>query len=193
MKTKLIIFLVLFVPSICSAEDVATYTGATYTGCRSIGNTNVFLDNPNDYATIKSGFVYLPNGCGSLPQVAAKHLKQVGGAIVEMTQAEKDAVDSAEIAAAAAALLSSSRSGAKDSVDQLSAEGVRLRAALLIILDEMNILRTRDRDRSADVAAATNLADLKTRWAARAALDDRTAAQIKTSLKARIDAGDADS
>ena len=89
-------------------------------------------------------------------------------------------------------LLTSSRAGAKDSVDQLSAEGVRLRAALLIILDEMNILRTRDRDRSADVAAATNLADLKTRWAARVALDDRTAAQMKTSIKSRIDAGDAD-
>ena len=121
-----------------------------------------------------------------------RYIKILNNSPVEMSPQEKVTVDDEWAAEIQTNLLTSSRAGAKDSVDQLSAEGVRLRAALLIILDEMNILRTRDRDRSADVAAATNLADLKTRWAARVALDDRTAAQMKTSIKSRIDAGDAD-
>lgn len=67
-----------------------------------------------------------------------------------------------------------------------------IRAVLLVILDELNILRTRDRDRSVDVAAATTLADLKTRWAARSSLDDRTAAQGKTAVQNKLDGGSSD-
>jgi hypothetical protein len=51
----------------------------------------------------------------------------------------------------------------------------------------LNILRTRDRDRSVDVAAATSLADLKTRWAAQSALNDRTLAQAKAAYDALCD------
>lgn len=67
-----------------------------------------------------------------------------------------------------------------------------LRGILLAAIDEINLLRQRDRDRAADVAAATSLADLKTRWAARAALTDRTAAQAKTAVVNKINSGDAD-
>lgn len=67
-----------------------------------------------------------------------------------------------------------------------------LRAVILTALDEINTLRQRDRDRSADVAAATSLADLKTRWAARAALADRTAAQAKQAVADKITGGGAD-
>src|SRR5262249_52162610 len=36
-----------------------------------------------------------------------------------------------------------------------------IRAAAAVLVDEINLLRQRDRDRSTDVAAATSLADLK--------------------------------
>lgn len=66
------------------------------------------------------------------------------------------------------------------------------RAVLLTVLDELNILRGRDRDRSADVAAATSLADLKTRWAARLDLLDRTPAQAKNAVQSKINSGASD-
>lgn len=67
-----------------------------------------------------------------------------------------------------------------------------LRAVLLLTLDEINLLRQRDADRAADVAAATSLANLQTRWAARAALAQRTAAQLRTAITNKLNAGDAD-
>jgi len=82
------------------AEEVVTHSGSTYHGCSSIGNTSVFLTNPNDYSTIKPGYIYLPNGCKSLPAVPAKYLKVENGSVAEMTQSEKDAVDAPDLAAA---------------------------------------------------------------------------------------------
>lgn len=93
---KYLLILLLLICSTAYAEDVVQYSGSTYLGCSSIGNTNVFLTNPNDYATIKEGYIYLPNGCSSLPQVAKKYLKISNGAVVEMSLAEKQAVDAAE-------------------------------------------------------------------------------------------------
>lgn len=66
------------------------------------------------------------------------------------------------------------------------------RASLLVALDEINILRGRFTDIAADVAAATTLADLKTRWAARSALPDRTPTQLKTAVAAKLNSGSAD-
>jgi hypothetical protein len=67
-----------------------------------------------------------------------------------------------------------------------------VRAILLTALDEINVLRQRDVDNHADVANATTLADLKTRWAARAALGDRTATQLKTAVQNKITGGTVD-
>lgn len=67
-----------------------------------------------------------------------------------------------------------------------------LRGVALAAMDEVNVLRQRDRDRAADVAAATSLADLKTRWAARAALADRTPAQVRAAVADRAGTTDAD-
>lgn len=67
-----------------------------------------------------------------------------------------------------------------------------IRAVFLVALDEVNLLRQRDVDRAVDVAASTSLADLKTRWAARNALADRTAAQFRNAVQAKINAGSAD-
>lgn len=73
-----------------------------------------------------------------------------------------------------------------------SANPKTMRAILLVIRDEINLLRQRDRDRSVDVAAATTLADLKARWALRPSLDDRTSAQGKAAVQARLSSGEAD-
>lgn len=91
---KFLILLLLISP-LAFAEDVATYSGATVTGCQNIGNTNIFLTNPNDYSTVRAGYIYMASGCRSLT-VPFKYLKQSNGEIVEMTALEKSAVDSAE-------------------------------------------------------------------------------------------------
>lgn len=67
-----------------------------------------------------------------------------------------------------------------------------IRAAVLLMMDELNVLRQRDRDRATDVAAATSLADLKTRWALRPGLADRNAGQMRPNLVARVSTPDAD-
>lgn len=70
--------------------------------------------------------------------------------------------------------------------------GKALRAAMLGLLDEINLLRERDRDRAVDVAAATSLADLKTRWAARSSMANRTNAQAMTFIQNKVESGAAD-
>lgn len=110
-----------------------------------------------------------------------RYWKHVAGAVQLMTQGERDAVDAAITAAALAA----AKLAAKRIIDGLP--GYQLRGLAKIMIDEINTLRQRDRDRSDDVAAATSLADLKTRWAARSTLNDRTLAQAKTAYKALMD------
>lgn len=91
-------------------------------------------------------------------------------------------------------ILEALRSRAAAVVDRLLDEQAAVnRAILLVMMDEINLLRQRDVDRSIDVAAAANLADLKTRWAARAALPQRTANQIRPAVQAKITNGSADS
>jgi hypothetical protein len=67
-----------------------------------------------------------------------------------------------------------------------------IRAVFLVALDEINVLRQRDRDRADDVAAATTFANLKTRWAARASMDDRTIQQFKNAVENKISTGASD-
>jgi hypothetical protein len=70
-----------------------------------------------------------------------------------------------------------------------------LRAVMGLVVDEVNILRARLRDQDAAVAAATTLADLKSRWAATAAaspMPARTDAQAKTAAISRIVSGSVD-
>ena len=102
--------------------------------------------------------------------VPSKYLKVVSGLLVEKTSQEKSDQDAAEAASALEAQRTNSRASAKSSVDELSAEGVRLRASLLVILDEINALR------AASVPA----------------LPARTASQMKTAIKNKIDNGLAD-
>ena len=188
MKKLLIALVILLIPSIAHAEDVVLYNGSVYIGCRSIGDTNIFLYDPNDYSTIKPGFIYMPNGCGSLPSVDPRFLKIVDGQVVEMSQAEKDAILLAEEAANTVAI----RNSAKAVLTGFSEAPLYQRAFADIVKDEINALRTRDRDRASDIALATNLANLQTRAAQRPALEDRTLNQLKTAIQNRIDSGSVD-
>lgn len=87
------------------------------------------------------------------------------------------------------------RTAAAALTTDLSSSGVQLRAAVSIMVDEINALRARQRAQDAAVAAATSLNDLKSRWATVASaqpLPDRTLAQAKTAYQNAIAAGTAD-
>jgi len=95
--------LVIFISvSSCYGEPVAQYDPVTgeYRGCSEIGDSRVWLSDPNDMSTWKAGFIYVPDGCGSiLPGISVRHIKVKNGNIIEMTQSEKDAVDAPILAA----------------------------------------------------------------------------------------------
>ena len=119
----------------------------------------------------------------TLLQIPIKYLKWVSNDVSEMTGPEKTAVDVAE----AAAIIAGAKAAAKAFQDALDAQGRLMRTIVKLVVDEINTLRKRDRDRSVDVAAATSLADLKTRWAAESSLADRTYAQAKTAIEVLVD------
>ena len=55
-----------------------------------------------------------------------------------------------------------------------------------VLVDEINALRQQLAAQAAAVAAATTLADLKTRWAGLPATPDRTPAQARTAVVAKV-------
>lgn len=118
--------------------------------------------------------------------VAQKYWKLAAGAIVSKTAQEISDQDAAEAAAIIAAIKMAAKAHMTNTAD------VDWRAIAAIVIDEINVLRQRDRDRSDDVAAAISLADLKARWALRSSLADRTLAQAKTAYNNKVDSGDAD-
>lgn len=94
-KSILTILSVLLMSGVAYAEPVVTHSGETYLGCRVIGDPSVFLNDVNDLSSTKDGYIVV-SSCSSIPRVADKYLKVVSGAVVEMSQAEKDSVDLAE-------------------------------------------------------------------------------------------------
>jgi len=99
----------------------------------------------------------------ALESVERKYWKVVDDEVLEMSQAEKDAVDAAIYAAQLAAAVSE----AKDLVDAAQKwKGVferAYRALVMVTLSEINILRVE------------------------AGLSERTVAQVKAAIKAQID------
>ncbi len=67
-----------------------------------------------------------------------------------------------------------------------------LRSAASLLVDEENLIRQWLMSFKVEVAAATSLADLKTRVATLPAMPDRTMAQAKTAMKAKVNSGDVD-
>ena len=98
-----------FLTSVVWAEDVVHCTLTTYDFCRSIGDTTVFLNDPNNLTTTKPGYFYQSSGCGALlPNVSDRYrtcvdtsvpVDGVPDVIQEMTQAQKDVLDAPDVAA----------------------------------------------------------------------------------------------
>ena len=84
------------------------------------------------------------------------------------------------------------RNGAKAIYDAPVPLGMDYRGTLLVAVDEINLLRQWLVAFKAEVAAATSLADLKTRVATLPNMPDRTVAQARNAIHAKIDAGEVD-
>ena len=98
------------------------------------------------------------------------------------TQAEQDALDAAAAAQQAAQLV------AYKDRESTPTNWIRIeRAAIELLVDENNALRQWLVDFKVQVAAASTLADLKTRVATLPNMPVRTAAQIKTALRNKLD------
>lgn len=104
--------------------------------------------------------------------------------VTEMSSAEKSAVDAAE----AQAIIDEAKAAAKQLHSELDYQGRAIRAIVLLVVDELNVLRTQWRDFQAEVAATTNLNDFQSRIAGLPSLGDRTYSQAKTAIDNEIDA-----
>ena len=80
------------------------------------------------------------------------------------------------------------RADADGDFDAAADLGRLLRAVAAVLVDEINALREWDASLAAAVAAATSLADLKTRVAALPALPDHTLAQARAAILNKISA-----
>lgn len=127
-----------------------------------------------------------------LRTVERRYLKMINSFPAEMSPQEKVDVDDAWAAQIQAETLANSRAGAKDSVDQLSPEGVRLRAFLLVVLDRFNTVTGRVNAIESCIENAGTLAAAKTCLSGLNKIQDATALQMKNAIKAQIDAGSAD-
>ena len=91
------------------------------------------------------------------------------------------------------AQLPKERAAAKAMLQGAHDPNVKLvRAVVLTLLDEVNLLRSWLVDFKAQTAAATNLADFKARVATLPATPDRTAAQAKNAVANKLDGGGGD-
>jgi hypothetical protein len=144
-------------------------------GEASADATTLIFHDQNTSSAVLTALYLLADTVPSLYMIVA------GGIPREMTQAEKDIVN----AAIAAADLLASKTGAKISIDGIG--GYDKRALAKIMIDEINVLSQWLASFKVEVAAATNLADLKTRVAGLPATPDRTLAQAKTAYKNLID------
>jgi hypothetical protein len=92
----------------------------------------------------------------------------------------------------AAWLLALSKTEAQELVERVDLHGRALRAVVLTALDEVNILRDWVTQFKAATAGAATLAAFKTAVAGLPSLNQRTPAQAKNALSARINTADAD-
>lgn len=104
--------------------------------------------------------------------------------VTEMSQAEKDAVDSS----IASAIVSEQRQDAKDHQDGTDGDMRSARAIVKLTVDELNILRSWLVDFKAAVASSNNLSQLQTEVAALPNTLDRTYAQARSAIDIIIDA-----
>ena len=105
-----------------------------------------------------------------------------GDIVTLMTQGERDAVDAAILADQ----ITDEKTQAEAIHDLTSADSRALRSIVLLLVDELNSLRTQWRDFQTAVASSSNLAALKTEVAAMPTLNDRTYQQARTAIGNKI-------
>ncbi len=142
--------------------------------------------NTPDYSS-KPNVLINPD-VSALQGVDIRYWKHVAGAIVQMTTAEKNAVDAAFTSGVTNVL----RIDGKAIIDMQSPQGIILRALADILVDEINVVRGWLQTFKAQTAAATSLANLQTRVASLPDTPDRTLLQFKNAIKTAIDAGTVD-
>jgi len=142
--------------------------------------------NTPDYSS-RDDVVINPN-VNNIINVPVRYWKHVTGSIFEMTAGEKTAIDAA-IEATFDAFVRSSAKGTYDGFNDIP---LALRSFAAIATDEFNIVRHWTVSFKAEVAAATTLADLKTRVSGLPTLDNRTLSQLKTAIKNKIDSSTID-
>ena len=132
---------------------------------------------------LADGGVQRVMGVGAIPLAgdAQAYLDARADALFARAATEGTAYD----AAAATADLDD----AKRLYDRLDLHARALRSVVLVSLDEINTLRSWITSFKVEVAAASSLADLKTRVAGLPNTPARTAAQARTALRNHLDAG----
>lgn len=106
--------------------------------------------------------------------------------VEEMSQAEKDAVDAADVSSAT----SSAKASADAAID--GNDGYDLRALAKLMIDELNVLRQWNAALKAAANASTNFATLKSGLLALPNTPDRTLSQAKAAYKNLIAGTDLD-
>lgn len=128
--------------------------------------------------------------------MSATH-RVVNGVHVELSQAEAAAIQAdwdANPPPTAEQLRDLFRAQAKAALDrQEDHQTALLRAALLVVLNELNAHTTAINDLLAAVDGAGNLAQLKAAVADIQSLKPRTPSQLRAAIKERIGSGEADS
>ncbi len=125
-----------------------------------------------------------PDIRGLFKRVPLRYWKHVAGAVVEMTPGEKAAHDAAE----AQKQTTNLREAALAVLDELGKVGRLIRALALVTMDENNRNRLWLQDFKDHVAAATSLADLKSRVASLPNMPQRTALQLLQAIRDKINA-----
>lgn len=110
-------------------------------------------------------------------------IDQPGSVIREMTPAEKAVVDADEAAQLPAKIDAEREAKLAEEIDFV--ESVE-RAAALVVLDGFNAHALKVKELLDQVDLATSLADLKTRYAAITDIPQRTPAQVRAAIKAKL-------
>ena len=102
----------------------------------------------------------------------------VGDVVTLQTPVERDATDAAVLASQVA----QEKGGAEAYYHLSQAESRVLRAVVVLLVDELNLLRTQWRSFQTATAVSNNLADIKTGVAGLPTLNNRTLAQAKSAI-----------
>jgi hypothetical protein len=136
-----------------------------------------------DYALANGRRLYRP---ATAPNIATSHWEDDGMYAVEYVDSVKTQAQLDAEATAAATARAEQEAAFKEMQGELDNAQLILKGLALTILDELNRTTQRLRDFDAAVQAAVSLADLKTRVGALLPIPDRTVAQLKAAVKAKV-------